>query len=316
VNPRLSPVAIFAYNRPIHLKKLIESLNRNNLFSKSKVYVFVDGPKSEIDKNLILEIKIVLSEHLSNREIEIKFRNKNIGLANSVISGVSEILKKHSSVIVIEDDLEVSTNFLQYMNRALQSFFQRKDIFSISAYNFNFNYKNILANDFYLSYRSSSWGWATWADRWGKVDWEFKNFNRVKYSKSARCLFERGGEDLYQMMLDQQSGKIDSWSIRFDFAMFENNATCLYPKVSLVKNNGFDGSGTHKAISRKAQGFATKIENIDNLDSNLAVSTQMLIPFNRQFRPFYTLTGHCIGELRWPHARVINRIVSILAKVK
>ena len=46
----ISPIIIFTYNRIDHLDTLIRSLKKNNLFADSKVFVFSDGPKNEIDK--------------------------------------------------------------------------------------------------------------------------------------------------------------------------------------------------------------------------------------------------------------------------
>ena len=37
--------------------------------------------------------------------------------------------------------------------------------------------------DTYFCTRSSSWGWATWADRWNSVDWELENFDKYHILK-------------------------------------------------------------------------------------------------------------------------------------
>src|SRR3546814_9462782 len=43
----------------------------------------------------------------------------NLGLAQSIIIGVTQMLEQHEAVIVIEDDLLLSPYFLKYMNDAL-----------------------------------------------------------------------------------------------------------------------------------------------------------------------------------------------------
>ena len=39
------PVAVFAYNRPVHLKATLEALRNNNGTDESSLYIFSDGPK-------------------------------------------------------------------------------------------------------------------------------------------------------------------------------------------------------------------------------------------------------------------------------
>ena len=52
-------VGIFAYNRPSHLKRLFISLSNHDL---ENLYVFLDGPKTILDKVNQDEIKIMNSK--------------------------------------------------------------------------------------------------------------------------------------------------------------------------------------------------------------------------------------------------------------
>ena len=55
-----------------------------------------------------------------------------------------------------------------------------------------------------------------------------------------------GFEADYAGMLEQQlEGKIDAWDIRWYWSIFNRKGVSLFPKYSLVKNIGFDGSGIH-----------------------------------------------------------------------
>ncbi len=50
---QLSPIALFAYNRPALLNLCIESLLKNDEAKDSNLYVFSDGPKLNADSSEI-----------------------------------------------------------------------------------------------------------------------------------------------------------------------------------------------------------------------------------------------------------------------
>ena len=45
----LAPIILFAYNRPNHVKRTIESLLKNKWADTSDLFIFSDAPKTEED---------------------------------------------------------------------------------------------------------------------------------------------------------------------------------------------------------------------------------------------------------------------------
>ena len=135
----LAPIIIFAYNRPVHLQKTITWLKQNELAKESTLYVFCDGPKP--DSSLEQLAKVEAARQVAHQEAcvpafkEVHFieRDSNYGLGTSIISGVTEIINLHGKCIVLEDDLQTSPFFLDYMNQCLCHYEQRKSVFSISS---------------------------------------------------------------------------------------------------------------------------------------------------------------------------------------
>jgi len=171
-------------------------------------------------------------------------------------------------VIVLEDDLVVSSDFLEYMNDALEFYKNDSKIWSISGYGPTLPCLENYDQNLYLSPRGSSWGWATWKDRWDSVDWDVKDFEKLKYTRKIRKKFELGGNDMYKMLELQILGKIDSWAIRWCFSQFLQNKFTVYPVRSKIANNGFnDNKGTHNngdSFKWDVEVSNTKI-NFDNL---------------------------------------------------
>lgn len=249
----LAPIVLFVYNRPIHTLRTIEHLQKNDLAAESDLFVFADGAKptaSDEQLELIRQTRNIVSSITGFKSVNLIFAESNKGLANSVIDGVTQVVNKYGRVIVVEDDLETSPYFLRYMNEALDFYADDKRIFTIGGYNYPLNIPSSYKHDIYASYRCESWGWATWSDRWSKADWDMSHYEVLKNpSKRNIKKFNRGGDDLYGMLLDRVNGKNDSWAIRWQNCLFENEGLCISPVKSFVKNIGFDGSGVHCGVS-------------------------------------------------------------------
>lgn len=252
----LAPIILFVYNRLEHTQKTVEALKMNTLTSGSSLFIFSDGYKNEIDRKNVEEVRDYISTITGFKEIQIILREKNLGLADSVISGVTEIINKYGKAIVLEDDIVTSPYFLSFMNEALEFYNDDKRIYSISGYNFPIKIPKSYNHKIYISPRPSSWGWATWKDRWERVDWENYYYKDFIKDKKQTLKFNMGGDDLTRMLKQQIAGKINSWAIRWAFAHHINNAFCLFPVNSFVKNIGADRSGVH---TRKTKKFSVDI---------------------------------------------------------
>lgn len=244
----LAPVLLFAYKRPWHLKQTVEALQRNILADQSELFIFSDGQKTVAEAKKIAEVRKYIYSIRGFARINIFTQKINQGLANSIITGVTKIIKKYGKVIVLEDDLLSSPNYLKFMNSALNYYEKDKRIFSVTGYNYPIKIPNSYHEQVYLAYRCTSWGWATWRNRWQKVDWMIRDYKEFIKSDCAKREFIKGGEDLTALLEYQMRGFIDSWAIRFCYAHYKNNAFCLHPTVSKIKNIGLEGSGTHKVI--------------------------------------------------------------------
>jgi hypothetical protein len=281
---KLAPIVLFVYNRPEHTKRTVESLLNNTLVSKSTLFIFSDGAKSDKDILAVDAVRNFIKTIKGSNKIEIIEREKNFGLANSVIVGVNEVINLSGKAIVLEDDMISSPYFLKYMNEMLNYFGDDQRIFSVTGYTFPIKIPSNYQHSVYLSPRASSWGWGTWKGRWDKVDWEIKDFQSFINDKSRVEYFNNGGDDLTRMLKNSISGKIDSWAVKWSYAHFKNNAYCVYPVRSRVKNIGADKSGVHTSRTKK---FDVEIEmndveiiNVKNLQPNV----ELLSNFKKFFK--------------------------------
>ena len=242
----LAPIVIFAYNRPEHLKRCLDSLQSNFEFDKSQVYLYLDGPKDKSDHTKQLLIKKYIEELKVSLNLEIKtfYRQKNNGLSASITKGLSEVFRDHESAIIVEDDLEVSPYFLNFLNNGLLKYREQLKVGSIHGFSYDLN---ITSSTNYFLRGGDCWGWATWKNRWELFESEgSKLLNDFENNPNLKHEFNLNGAYPYFEMLERQSkGQVDSWAIRWHASLFLANKLTLYPSSTLVKNCGFDGSGTH-----------------------------------------------------------------------
>lgn len=242
------PVAVFTYKRATHAKATFDALASNSLAPHTDLFIFSDGPKSSEDASAVEDVRTLIREVRGFASVTRIERPSNMGLAQSIISGVSELLERFEAIIVLEDDLVTTGNFLSYMNDALHHYRSDASAFSVTGHTFPAEYLSIPTSypyDTYAAYRCSSWSWGTWRNRWARVDWGMGYFDNFSHDNEAQIEFNRGGRDMTDMLRLQHHGQIDSWAIRFCYAHFANQMHCIYPIKTLVKNIGLDDSGTH-----------------------------------------------------------------------
>lgn len=290
----LAPICLFTYKRLDNTIQTVEALKKNKLAAKSKLFIFSDGPKRETDAPIIEKVRAYLDTIDGFQEIIIDKKEKNQGLANSIIAGVSKVIDQFQKVIVLEDDLVSSENFLDYMNAALETYQNNDAVFSISGYTFPVSLPEGYDRDVYFSPRSSSWGWASWKDRWEKVDWDVKDFPEFWKNRNLRKKFSQGGSDLNAMLKKQIDGKIDSWAIRWTYDQFRKAQYTVFPTISKIQNIGFGDNASHtKGYNR----FATPLDESDKTEFNFAPEIILNPRILKSFRHKYSLRERIRGRL-------------------
>jgi len=299
----LAPICLFVYCRLKETKQTVESLQQNYLSTQSKLYIFSEGAKNETDIDKVIAVRKYIHTINGFDNVTIYESEKNKGLANSIIWGVTQIVNKYNKVIVLEDDLLLSTNFLCFMNQALNFYDLNKKIFSISGYSFNLQYPNNYKFDVAFSIRASSWGWAIWKDRWMEIDWELKDYAAFRWNILTRIQFNKGGSDLSRMLDRQKKAKIDSWAIRFTFHQYKHEYFDVFPTKSKVINNGFNSESTHTKF--KSHRYDTYLDYSEQRSFYFSENVWVDKHIQKQFCKHYSFSG-----------RFKDKLMNILWKIK
>lgn len=261
-----APIVLFAFNRLEPLKACVASLLANSESAETDLVVFVDGPRAnkEGEAEKVETVRRFVSGIKGFRSLETHFSQKNKKLGPSIIAGVTDVINRYGKAIVIEDDLIASRNLLAFMNKGLDKYESNKEVWSVCGYSNKVQIPHGYDFDAYFCSRSSSWGWATWKDRWLSCDWELKDWDAVE--RNAKAFNNWGGSDCFGMLNGWHEGKNQSWAIRFCYNQFVRNAVSLFPTMSKIDNEGFDGSGTN---CKKFNRYKFEFDSEDNKDFRL-----------------------------------------------
>lgn len=276
----LAPIVLFTYKRLDTLQQTVSALVANQLAEKSDLIIYSDGPKKQEDEPIIIEIRSYLKTITGFKSLRIHESKTNKGLATSIIKGVSEVMADYHKAIVLEDDLITSTNFLEYMNQALDFYQYNPQILSISVYSPII--KGLEPNEVYYTQRASSWGWACWEDRWNKIDWQATSYEQFVNDSEAKSRFNKMGSDMCLMMKRQMQGTINSWAIRFCYHQFQNNLFSVHPAISKVQNAGFAEKNATNTV-HKYNRFQSEFDTSESVHFNFDKEVQLEKDIIKQF---------------------------------
>lgn len=237
----LAPITLFVYNRPVHTRQTVEALQKNALAKDSDLIIFSDAPKTPDSAKAVREVREYIRTISGFRSVSIVERDRNWGLAKSIIDGVTTVVNKYGRIIVLEDDIVTSQYFLDFMNRALNCYASESIVWHISGWNFPINPTGL--PETFFSRAMYCWGWATWADRWKNfqkdpdrlmAEWDAAKINRFNLD---------GKRDFWMQVKQNALGSLNTWAVFWYATIFEHNALCLNPAVAYVENIGLDLTG-------------------------------------------------------------------------
>lgn len=245
MSPPPTPIALFAYRRPLHLRRTLAALAACEGAAAHPLTVFCDAAASEADSAAVAEVRRVAAEASGFAGVEVVAAPQHRGLAASVMGGVSRMLEVSDRVIVVEDDLRLHPEALRFLEAGLEAYAENSRIGCICASCPRLRFRGPQRQEVWLSRRNLSHGWAIWADRWRQVDWALSAVNPEQVDPAMLQQVNLGGADLGRTLMKVARGEGDLWAVRLSFALVRHGWSAVLPPGSYVENLGHDGSGKH-----------------------------------------------------------------------
>lgn len=246
-NALQTPVSIFFYRRPDHLRQVMAKIREAR---PMVLFGISDGPKPdnpEIQRG-VDESRKVFREMIDwPCRWELLERPANLGSYLSVSGGLDWVFERVGETIVLEDDTVPDLSFFRFAAELLEKYRNDSKVGAICGNNYD-DPKDWLGE---VSYRFTryhhSWGWGTWKRAWQFFDREEKLLaevprlrkkNWMKLSRTEWVYWERCFQRTY-------ARKLDAWDYRWTLSLWNQQMVCIIPKVNLVRNIGFDAHATH-----------------------------------------------------------------------
>jgi hypothetical protein len=283
-----APIALFAYNRPLHTRRTVESLLGNELAAQSDLFVFSDAAKNGDAIPAVEEVRVYVRGIRGFRSVTIVERERNCGLAKSIIGGVTRLSGEFGRVIVLEDDLVTSPYFLKYMNDGLDRYEDCPRVMHISGCTYPVRVNE--SSDSYFLRLPLCWGWATWRRAWAQFSKDINVMKQFDRGMIYRFNFD-GTYDYWKQLQLNRAGAIDTWFVFWYATVFLNDGLVLFPRQSLVRNIGMDGTGVHCGTTNDFDTEVSRdpieLSSIAMEESRAAFADHKTY-FRRIFPPLYT----------------------------
>src|ERR1700752_3138282 len=193
-----TPIALFTYNRADHTAQVLDSLAKCARFDECSLYIYCDAPKTNEHAKAVEASREVVRQRAASLGATVIERNTNLGLARSVVDGVSDLCNRFGRVIVLEDDLLLNPRFLDYMLRALDRCADQENVYQVSGYMFPVQLHT--RTDAFFLPLITSWGWATWQRAWQIFSWDASDAREQLKDPAVRKRFDLNNSYPYAVM--------------------------------------------------------------------------------------------------------------------
>jgi hypothetical protein len=243
----ISPVLVFGFNRPVSLMHILEKIPME---SGRIVWISLDGPSGLMKRDNTEEVKRVAEKFSAqwDKQVKLIVREENMGLQRHCRTSMREFFENHKAGIVFDDDIVPTNAFFEYMDFMLEKHQNDRRVFAINGWT-PFLPKEKIKRAHFTRY-FVSWGWATWADRFLKIDFELNSFEPDAWWKSGTTVHLRKnlGFRMFwsrRFNLITSGPKNRSWDWELLSEMWRMNGLCISPPERLVTNVGYDEVASH-----------------------------------------------------------------------
>lgn len=243
-------ILIIGFNRPALLENLLRIIDSG----ARRIYVSIDAPRDTQEWELVESSKKVAEAFKSRRgegKTLLNFRQKNLGLSKAVVSAIDWAFETEEKLIILEDDILPSKDFLSYMDHYLDRYQNDFHVWQVGGH--NANPRTTLNRSYYLSIFPMIWGWGTWRTRWKMYEQDLSKFEgklvaNLKSYVDFEILDSVFDDYWESRILALKLGR-DTWDYQWAFSMWMHKSFSVQPGSNRTLNLGQNSFGTNTTSS-------------------------------------------------------------------
>jgi len=309
-NEKFCPVLISTLCRHEHFKVSIEALKRCTHAKDTDLFIALDYPFKDSHVEGYNKIKDYIETISGFKNVYVIKRETNYGSARNVKEAFFQIFEKYDCNIYLEDDNEVSPNFLEFINKGLKKFDQDQSVYAICGYTFYDDIPHDDNNFYRQNLGLAVWGYGVSKKRYFEYEKTFTHSYCIKKILNPVTVFKaihHSWSTFFFLLLKVMNPKLCTDNTFSIYMLFEGKDVIM-PIVSKVKNNGYDGTGEHcglddnyaKRSIDQSTGFdyrGTGFEHHAEIESKLLEGKRQYITFSIMCGHIYRMIKHRLKKL-------------------
>lgn len=241
----LVPILIIVFNRPENTRRVLDALRP---LRPQRIFIAADGPRQDNGSDMIRcsEVRNVLSEAIDWKcDIKTLYSDVNLGCRRGVVRALDWFFGEVDEGVILEDDVVPTQGFFVYCEELLRRYRFDQRVGSISGNSFMPKGASI-AESYYFSVYTHSWGWATWRRAWCCYDREMSDWNAFCDAGWLDRILGKQAANYWRPLIEQvKQGTVDTWDLVWLYSCWKSGLLTCTSSVELVANIGFGSDATH-----------------------------------------------------------------------
>ena len=239
------PVLVVAFRRPDRLADVLERIRESGA---TRIYVAVDGPRTDDDLQAVTATQDVARAIDWAEHVDLRFRATNLGCRNGVIDAITWFLTCEPRGLIIEDDSMPSQSFFQFAHEMLAKHDADDQVLAVTGENLTHQRISLAESSYRYCKGGPCSAWGTWRSRW-------MPFVEVRPDRHPGRLLvhlnatpgQRFTQSLYwtALMVANKTRAMDSWAYAFMIYGVLTRRVTVTPNANLVEDRGVGESASH-----------------------------------------------------------------------
>jgi len=234
-----TPVLFVTFARPDYARQTFNAIKKAK---PEKLYFYSNKARKdssvEIQRNE--QIRGFINEIDWNCDLKTYFRDEYVDIYTSLWGAFDWVFENEEQAIILEEDCVPSIAFFDFCDQLLLKFKNDRRIWVISGNNFLEGY-NPNNYDYFFSYFTFMYGWASWRDRWKNIIRGELPYEQIKEYRLYEQLYANKKAAKITLNFVRKIVNTPAWDHRFQVTIRCNGGFGIIPKINLVSNIGLFG---------------------------------------------------------------------------
>ena len=245
------PVLLILYNRVEETHDVFQVLRT---VQPTQLYVAGDAPKvdSVFDRMRTYQTRAVIQPEWPCQ------------LHTLWQTAIKWFFEQEDEGIILFEDTVPGYDFFPFCEQLLEKYRNDKRIYSIGGFYWRHRsrkrYKKRMKkgeSSYFFSAYASTWGFATWKNRWTDFSLSMDQYDREGFEKMIEPYMKQKKQRIYWINRFNALKKYNAtyWDYQYNFHVWAHQALCITPYLNLVTNVGFRKQPKRKIRKMKREAY-------------------------------------------------------------